>query len=96
METRPSDQIPEKPSKDRADIEVYTAYTEAKHDREIQKIFFKIILPLYFITIWIAMGMLSGEQYEGTFRWVTGIVVAVFLFAFQSKIKAILEKLLLH
>ncbi|PTR10070.1 hypothetical protein C8R32_102159 [Nitrosospira sp. Nsp5] len=92
----PPQSLPEKLSKDRNDVEVYAAYLEADHDRSIQKIFFKIILPLYFITIWIAMFMLTQGLYESTFKWLSSIVFAVFLFAFQTKIRAILAKLLLH
>ncbi len=87
----------EMPSKDRDDVQVYAGYVEEeKHDRSIQIIYFKIILPLYFITIWIGMFMLTEGLYETTFKWLTTIIITVFLFAFQAKIKTILAKMLLH
>lgn len=87
---------PAKPSKDRPDIQVFDAYLEADHDRSIQKNFFQIIMPLYFITLCVAMFTLKEGQYESTLTWLSYLVIAVFVFAFQSKIKAILVKLLVH
>ena len=96
MRIPPEHCVPEKPSNDRADIEVYAGYIEAAHERQVQIIFLMLIMPLYFITTWIAMVILPEGSYENTFGSLTAIVIGVFLFAFQTKIRAVLAKLLLH
>ena len=53
MRIPPEQFIPEKPSNDRADIEVYGGYIEAAHERQVQIIF--LMLSCLYISLLLGL-----------------------------------------